>query len=225
MVALDKKAPNWLVQLLLKSGADPHLIRGDGRTVLHYAVMNQNVWATKWLIGENVDLEITDQDTGVSRPVLQDLIDYCDLIVSVGHWDINVLNNTVLNSFRTMQVLALAGTNQVGNSFSIKQTQIQLIKRISSFLHKLDELLKDPSFWKYGFMGKAIREIHDTVPVLIDMLCSPMSLRHHCRLRIRKSLGRDVRRKLHQLNIPLSLQAYLRIYNESDTVEWFLRWT
>ena len=212
MLALCRKAPNSLIQLLLQSGADPHLSDGGGRTVLYFAVRELNLWAIKWLVAENVDLEVPVGGPGDSKPVFQHLFDYCDRELTSGSTNFN----RVLNYLRAMQVLALAGTNNVGNSFAIKQTKAQLFEGLSSFIPKSDELLNAHSSHTHEIAGKDLREIRDIVHALTGMMSNPLSLLHLCRVQIRRSLGRDFRRKLHQLNVPLPLQEYLVLYKESD---------
>ena len=78
-------------------------------------------------------------------------------------------------------------------------------------------------FRTYEMVGDDLREIRNKVHVLTDLLSYPLSLKHLCRAQIRKSLGRDFRRKLRQLTLPLPLQEYLRVYKDSDIILWFLR--
>ena len=208
MVALKNGAPNSLVQSLLQSGADPHHRIDDGRAVLHFALMGPNVVAIKWLVAENVDVCIR---------LVQYLLGYCERNLTVKfRGDIS----RVLNSFRAMNVLTLVGTNHIGNSFSIKQTQAQLIERLNSFIPKsIDLESKTPRFRADETAGGDLREIRDIVHELIDMLSNPLSLKHICRVQIRKSLGGDFHRKLHQVNVPLPLQEYLMVYKPVSSFE------
>ena len=226
MVALEKGAPNSLIQLLLKWGADPHLVDYYGRTALDAAARAPNVWAIKRLIAENVDLNITDNDTEESTPVLEDLLELCNMwimILMTPRLDITIpgvyitqFNSSVLNSLRALKVLALAGTNHVGNSFHNKQTQAGIIVYLNSFIPQTVEISKLPVFQNYEAMEEDLQEIRDIVHALTHMLSNPLSLSHLCRVQIRRALGRELRRKVHQLDIPLFLQDYLMIYKESD---------
>ena len=211
MLALDRRAPNSLIQLLLQSGADPHLSDGRGQSVLRFAIDGLNVWAIKWLVAENVDLEMPVGDPGNSKHVSQYLLDWCEGIFLWGDTDLT----HVLNYLRAMQVVAVSWTQHVGNTFSTKQTQAQLIECLSSFIPKSIKLSQARRFQTYAMVGEDLQEIREIVHILTDMLSNPLSLRHLCRVQIRRSLGRDFRRKLSQLNIPLPLQEYLRIYKQS----------
>ena len=215
MVALDIRAPNSLVQLLLQSGADPHLSDAFGRTLLYRAAMERNVWAIKWLIAENVDLETSATNPDKSLPVLECLLDLCDTILTMDYQSIE----GILNCLRAVQVLALAGTNHVGKSFSMKQTQAQLIERFNLFVTKSVERSKAPRFRTYEMVGGHLKENLDVVQSLVDMFSNPLSLKQLCRFKIRKSLGREFHKKLHQLNMPLSLQEYLMIYKPVSMLE------
>ena len=212
MLALDRKAPNWLIQLLLQSGADPHLNDGGGRTVLYYAVREPNMWAIKRLIAENVDTDTPIRYVGQPRTVLGHLLNFSDLSFSWGSKDFTL----VLNYLRAIQVLALSVTDNVVNSFGVKRTPKQLIKCLHSIIARSVELSRSPLFGTYEMMGKDLQEIRDIVQVLVDTLSNPLSLSRLCRNHIRRSLGRDFHRKLCQLNLPLPLQEYLEIYKESD---------
>ena len=66
---------------------------------------------------------------------------------------------------------------------------------------------------------ESLRESRDIVHVLTYMLSNPLSLKHLCRVQIRRSLGKDFHRKLHQLNVPLPLQEYLMIYKPVSDFE------
>ena len=210
MLALYMGAPNSLIQLLLQSGADPHHSDGRGYTVAHFVVDEQNVWAMKWLVAENVDLETRDGDPVDSRPVSQFLIDCCDTIMNYGDTDFL----RVLDYLRVLQVLSVTWTNSVGDSFSVKHTQSRLIKRLNSF-----SKFRCPRSY-YG-VGDELQKIRDILRIFSDILSNPFSLRHLCRVQIRRSLGRDFSKKLNQLNVPLPLQEYLRVYKESDILLWF----
>ena len=213
MLALGRRAPNWLVQLLLQSGADPHLTDGRGRTILYFAVIEQNVWAIKWLIMENVAIDTPIGSPGQSKPVFQHLLDYCDVKFIWRDTDLT----PVLNCLRGMQALASAGTNHVGgNTFVHKWTHTQFIKCLNSIIPRSVELSKAPRFRTYEMVGEDLREIRDIVRELTDMFSNPLSLGHLCRVHIRRSLGRDFHRKLHQLDIPMPFQEYLSLYKESD---------
>ena len=212
MLAFDRRAPNSLIQLLLQSGADPHLSDGCGKTVLHFAIDGLNVWAIKWLVAENVDLETLVGYPGNLKPFSQYLLDCCEAIFLWGDTDFTY----VLNSLRVIQLLAVSWTQHVGNTFSIKQTHAQLIEYLRSFIPKSVELSQARCFQTYTMVGEDLQEIRETVHILTDMLSNPLSLRHLCRAQIRRSLGRDFRKRLNQLNVPLPLQQYLRIYKQSD---------
>ena len=217
MMAFDRKAPNSLIQLLFQSGADPHLNDGRGKTVLHYAVSEQNIWAIKWLVAENVDFETPITNRWNSVPVLQYLLDNCNATLTRGDTDFTC----ILYYLRAIQVLAFVWTNHVGNSFSIKQTQ-QLIGCLNLFIPKSIGISKAPCVQFFRMVEDDLREIREIVDILTDMLSHPFSLRHLCRVQIRRSLSRDFRKKLNQLNIPLPLQEYLKVYRESDIVLWLL---
>ena len=218
MLALGSRAPNWLIQLLLQSGADPHLRDSLGRTVLYYAVNEQNVWAVKRLITENVDIEVPIESPGKSKPVFRYLLDNC---YRTSIWRSHEFT-PVLNYLRAMQVLALVGKKHLGNSFTNKWTQTQLIDCLNSIMPRLVQLSKASVFRNSEMMGRDLQEIRDIVHDLTDMLSNPLSLSHLCRVEIRRSLGRDFHRGLGQLNIPLPLKEYLRVYKDSDIVLWFL---
>ena len=218
MLALCRRAPNRLIQLLLQSGADPHLSDGHDRTALYYAVREQNVWAIKWLVTGNVDIDTPVGGHGESRPVFRHLLNYCDVTFIWGSKDFS----PVLNYLRAMQVLVLAGTNHLGNSFVNKWTQTQLMEWLSSIILRTVELSKAPCFRTYEMMVQDLQEIRDIVHALTDMLSNPLPLSHLCRVQIRRSLGRDFHEKLDQLNVPLPIQEYLKIYKESDIILWFL---
>ena len=217
MMAFDRKAPNSLIQLLFQSGADPHLNDGRGKTVLHYAVSEQNIWAIKWLVAENVDFETPITNRWNSVPVLQYLLDNCNATLTRGDTDFT----RILYYLRAIQVLAFVWTNHVGKSFSIKQTQ-QLIGCLNLFIPKSIGISKAPRVQFFRMVEDDLREIREIVDILTDMLSHPFSLRHLCRVQIRRSLSRDFRKKLNQLNIPLPLQEYLKVYKESDIVLWLL---
>ena len=212
MVALDIDSPHSLVRSLLQSGADPHLIDEDGNTALHFAIKNQNVQAIEWLVAENVNPETSSKN---SMPALEYLLHDCNIALTAtrtrGVTDI-------LTSLWIIQMLAVTGTNHVGNSFVVKQTQAQLVVSLNSFLPESLNLSNDPGSLK---KGGYLREIHDIVHALVDMFSNPLSLKHLCRVQIRRSLGREFRRKLHQLNVPLPLQAYLMIYEPIPISEQF----
>ena len=208
-------APNSLIQLLFQSGADPHHRDHHGQTVLRFTLINQNIWAMKWLVAENVELTAPMGDFGNLRTASEDQLDCCEYILIHGDADFT----RVLNYLRAMEVLAVAWTNNVGDSFSIKQTQAQLIERFNSFIPKSIEFSKARSSRTYHACNMVEEELHkfcDIMHMLTDMLSNPLSLRHLCRVQIRRLLGRDFRKKLNQLNVPLPLQLYLRVYKESD---------
>ena len=128
----------------------------------------------------------------------------------------------VLNCLRIMQALAFVGLDHVRNPFRSKQTKAKLIEFIKSFISKSIEF-SNARFLTY-MMKDDLRQIRDIVNALTDMLSNPLSLMHLCRVQVRKSLGRKFGRKLHQLNVPLPLQKYLRVYKKSDIVlSWFTR--
>ena len=210
MLALGTRAPNSLIQLLLQSGADPHLSDGGGRTVLHWAVREWNVWAIKWLIAENVDVFTPVGDPGDRKPVFQFLFDSCHSAMVWGHTDLT----HCLEYLRGMQAVALAGAKLVANASFVKRTHAQLTEELHWFIPRSVELSNSPICQRYELTGEDLREIRDIVHVLIDMLSNPSSLRHLCRVQIRRLLGRDFRRKLYQLDIPLTLQEYLMVYKE-----------
>ena len=216
-VALNTRAPNSLIHLLLQSGADPHLSDRHGGTVLYFAVCVPNVWAIKWLVLNNVDLTMPVGGPRQRRPVSQYLLDHCEISLSWGDKDLT----RVLDYLRAMQVLAIAWTNQAENSFLIKPTQTQLIDRLHSIIPKSIELSEARCFRTYEMVGEDLREIRDIVHTLTDMLSNPLTLRHLCRIQVRRSLGREFRKKLDQLNVPLLLQEYLWVYKESDLAPWF----
>ena len=218
MLALNRKAPNWLIQLLLSSGADPHHGGDYGQTPFQRAVHERNIWAIKWLVRENVDIETLRPlglEHGESKPALQYLLDLCDEMLAIQLGSKEHIS-AVSNLLHVMQVLTLAGANQVGNSPTTKQTRTQLIERLNSITLKSLDLSKDPNFLTYDMIGEDLREIRVIVHTLTDILSCPLSLKHLCRVQLRKSLGREFRRKLPKLNIPLPIQEYLRVYNESD---------
>ena len=129
--------------------------------------------------------------------------------------------NSCFELLTCLQVVAVSWTQHVGNTFSTKQTQAQLIECLSSFILKSIKLSQARRFQTYAMVGEDLQEIREIVHILTDMLSNPLSLRHLCRVQIRRSLGRDFRRKLNQLNIPLPLQEYLRIYKQSGILLWF----
>ena len=219
MLAVRSNAPNSLIQLLLQSGADPNHRDDKGRTVFHWTAREMNVWAIKWLIAENVDLEAPDGDPGKSQPVSQYLLDLCDKTLPREEGPTEDIA-CVLNTLRVIQMLVFAWTNNVRNcslEFFIKQTRTLLIKRLDSFMSRLVEYANAPSFLTYAFVTKDLQEISDIVHILVDMLSKPFSLMHLCRIQIRRSVGRDFHRKLLQLNVPLPLQDYLIVYKQDHT--------
>ena len=212
MLAMEMGAPNSLIQLLFQSGADPHHSDRRGQTVLRFTLNNQNIWAMKWLVAENVELTAPIGDLEDLRTASEHLLGCCEYILIHGDADFT----RVLNYLRAMEVLAVAWTNNVGDSFSIKQTQAQLIERLNSFIPKSIEFSKARSSRTYNMVEEELHKFCDIVHMLTDMLSNPLSLRHLCRVQIRRLLGRDFRKKLNQLNVPLPLQLYLRVYKESD---------
>ena len=213
MRAIDLGSPNSLIQSLLQSGADPHLSDAFGRTVLYRAAMERNVWAIKWLIAENVDLE-AQMPVGVQsvpKTAFHFLFDNCYGTFT----SIDAELSVCLEYLRALQALALAGANPVTNSHRNTMTQKQLNEYLNSFISRSEELTCAPCNWDDKSVS-ILREIRDIVHILTDILCDPLPLTHICRTHIRRSLGRDFRRKLHHLYVPGALQAYLMVYKESD---------
>ena len=213
MLAFVNKSPNSTIQLLLQSGANPHLSDVSGRTVLSWAVRNRNVWAIKCLIAENVDVEMPVGGPDERKPAFQFLFDKCRTALQWGYADFD----RCLEYLRAMQALALAGANIEANSQIASVTQAQLTEDLNSVVSRTIAISKAPSVETYETMADDLQEISDIVHVLTDMLSNPLSLKHLCRVQIRRSLGRDFRQKLQQLNIPLQIQEYLVIYKENDT--------
>ena len=221
MLALGSMSPNSLIQSLLQSGADPHLADGSGRTVLHWAAKGRNVWATKWLIAENVDLEAL-MPVGVDRvpkTAFHFLLDGCGgtFIWNDAGW------SRCLEFLRPMQVLALAGAQLVANSTNNRGAQQQLIGYLNWFASRSKGLSISPCYGTDKLKTMS-REIRDIVYVLTDILSHPLPLTHICRIQIRRLLGRDFHRKLHHLHIPIILQEYLMVYKDSDILLWFSMW-
>ena len=225
MVAFVKKSPNSLIQLLLQSGANPHLSDDVGRTALSWAVKERNVWAIKCLIAENVDLEISTVDPWERKHVFQFVFEICHTTLKKGYSEVL---SRCLDYLRIMKVVAKAGTNHEGNSSTMKLTQTQLVEDLNWFISKSVAITKSPFVQWTHEMGEDLQEIGAIVHVLTDMMSNPLSLKHLCRIQIRGPLvGRDFRKKLQQLNVPLQLQEYLRVYEESDLRLWFflgIRW-
>ena len=221
MLALGSMSPNSLIQSLLQSGADPHLVDGSGRTVLHWAVRERNVWAIKWLIRENVDLEALApvKVDSVPKTAFHFLLDGCG---ETFQWN-DAGWSRCLEFLRPMQVLALAGAQLVPNSTNSRRTQKPIIGYLNWFASRSAGLSNAPCNGT-DKLQTISREIRDIVHVLTDMLSHPLPLTHICRIQIRRLSGRDFRRKLHHLHIPTILQDYLMIYKESDILLWFSMW-
>ena len=218
MLTFGSKSPNSLIQLLLQSGADPHLVDATGRTVLHWAARERNVWAIKWLIAENVDLE-APTPVGVNtgrKSTFHFLLDHCDRVFKQNDAGLS----RCLKYLRAMKVLAIAGANIVANSPSNKRTRAQLTEDLNWFIPR-SQILSNIPHNRSDKLEANLREIHDIVHVLIDILCNPLPLIRICRTEIRRSLGRDFRRKLHHLHVPGALQAYLLVYKRSDILLWY----
>ena len=213
MMAIYTKAPNSLIQSLLQSGADPHHIDSVGITVLHDAARERNIWAIKWLIAENVDLEAQTPvgPSYVPKAVFHHLLDNCYRNIKLR----KMMLQDLVENLRVMQVLASAGAKISASSPGKERTQAQLIEDLCCFISEPKELANDP-FNQSVTMEQTLQEIREIVNALIDMTCNPSPLSHICRVQIRKMLGRDLRRKLHQLNIPLSLRKYIMVYNDND---------
>ena len=147
------------------------------------------------------------------KPAFQFLFDKCRTALQWGYADFD----RCLEYLRAMQALALAGANIEANSQIASVTQAQLTEDLNSVVSRTIAISKAPSVETYETMADDLQEISDIVHVLTDMLSNPLSLKHLCRVQIRRSLGRDFRQKLQQLNIPLQIQEYLVIYKENDT--------
>ena len=104
MMAIYTKAPNSLIQSLLQSGADPHHIDSVGITVLHDAARERNIWAIKWLIAENVDLEAQTPvgPSYVPKAVFHHLLDNCYRNIKLR----KMMLQDLVENLRVMQVLA-----------------------------------------------------------------------------------------------------------------------
>ena len=208
MMALARGAPNSVIQLLLQSGADPHVSDSGGLSVLYRAARVINVLAIKWFIAENVDLETAVGSPSDRTPIFHFLLDrgLKTMHTNYGHY---------LEYLRALQAVASAGAKLtcVSNSPFANRTETQIIKSLNLFMPSSEKLSNGRSH-PAGNVEEdgSLREICDIVHVLIDMLSAPLSLKHFCRLQIRRSLGRDLPRKLHQLNIPIPLQEYIMIY-------------
>ena len=207
-LALLDRAPNSLIQLLLQSGADPHLRDGWGHNALYWAGARQNLWAMKWFIAENVNME--------PNPVSRSVVRFVNgMFLSIRCREFT----RVLKYLRAMQIMVLHA--HAGSSSITMLTGWQYyIKLIKGDIEASVKGLQAPSFRTYELVGEKLREICDMVNVLIDMSSNPFSLRHLCRVQIRSSLGRDLHRKVRQLDVPLSLQEYLKVYKECDIIQW-----
>ena len=221
MLALALRSPNSLIQSLLQSGADPHLVDAAGATVLHLAARERNAWAIKWLIAENVDLEAPTPVgvDSVPKTAFHYLLDNCGRTFKLNDagW------GRCLEFLRSMQILALAGAQLIANSTNNKMTQKELIGYLNWFVSRSKGLSNIPCNGS-DELQTISREIRDIVHVLTDILRHPLPLTHICRNQIRRLLGRDFHRKLHHLHVPIRLQDYLMVYRESDILMWVSMW-
>ena len=218
-MALARGTPNSLIQLLLQSGADPHVSDTGGITALHTAARVLNVSAIEWLIAENVNLGTLGGKPKDQKSIFQFLLDQCHNTMGQGLIDFSHR----LKYLRVMQTVVLAGaklTCRANALFFTDWTQEQLIRELNWFKPKRKKLssFKDsPAGEMKG--DEILQEICDIVQLFTDMLSNPLSLKHLCRVQVRRSLDRDFRRKLHQLNVPLPLQDYLMVYKPAFTFE------
>ena len=175
----SRSSPNSLIQSLRESGADPHLSDAIGRTVLHWAAIAQNVWAIKWLIAENVNLEAELQAGGpsVRKTAFHILFDACIAIFKK--------HDTGLSHSRGMQALVLAGANVVTHSPNNERTLARLTEDLN-WLILSSEKLSNASCKRSGErMEEVLLEIRNIVHVLTDTLSNPSPLIHLCRIQIR----------------------------------------
>ena len=214
MLALGTKAPPSLVQLLLESRADPHLRDAYGRSALHWAAKELNVWAIKWLIGQNVDLETQMQLRGEPISAFHHLFEAC---YQTFKWRF-VDYSRCVQRLRAMKVLALAGARlvTVTESPSDRLDRTRLLEKLNWFVSRSEGLLSTPENRTSGMTDDTVQEIRDIVHTLTHILSNPVSLSDACRLQIRRILGRDFRNKLQQLNLPVPLQDYLVMYKDWD---------
>ena len=213
MLALGSRSPNSLIQSLLQSGADPHLVDVAGRTVLHWAARERNVWAIKWLIAENVHLEAQTPSGihSVPKAAFHSLFDDCHRAFTRDDVELS----RCLEYLLALQTLALAGANISINLPNSQRTQGHLTENLNWFIPRAERLSNVPCN-RTNQLKAILREICDIVHTLNDTLCNPLSLTHLCRIQIRRLLGKGFRRKLDNLHLPLTLQEYLMVYNESD---------
>ena len=221
MRAIGSGSPNSLIQSLLQSGADPHLVDASGRTVLHWAAREQNVWAIKWLIAENVDLE-APAPVGVNsgaKSTFHFLFDDCNRAFKRNDSWLSLC----LKHLQVIQALAIAGAHLVANSPNNKRAQAQLTEDLNWFIPR-SEILSNFPRNRTDKLEAILREIREIVHILTDILGNPLPLKYICRIQIRRSLGRDFRKKLNHLHVPGALQEYLMVYKESDSLLWFSLW-
>ena len=115
-----------------------------------------------------------------------------------------------LEHLRAMQALAFAGANLA--SLPNKKALTQLDEHLSGFIFRSEEFLN------IALNETSKSEIRNIMHTLADILSNPSSLTHICRIQIRRSLGRNFRLKLPRLRVPLTLQDYLMIYKDTDTL-------
>ena len=218
-MALARGTPNSLIQLLLQSGADPHVSDSGGLSVLYNAARVLNVLAIKWFIAENVDLEVPIGNLGNRKPIFQFLLGHCQKAMGRWHTD----PDQCLEYLRAMQAVALAGAKLIcvaSAPFFTDWTQAQIIRALNWLMPGSGQFSSGQGNPAGNMKEKeSSREVRDIVHMLIDMLSKPLSLKHLCRVYIRRTLGRDFRIKLHQLNLPLPLQECLTIYKPVPNVK------
>ena len=210
MLGLSRRAPNSLIPLLLQSGADPNISDCLGRTALYWAGKERNVWAIQWLIAANVDVATPTGDPRRRNHVFQFVLDHFYRDADHSRW---------LGYLRSLHALALAGAKPVAHAPAFNRTKTQLNQVLNWFTPKREKFSNAQDNPTGKTQTENLREIRDIVHVLTDMLCNPLELRHLCRIQIRRLLGRDFRRKLLRLNVPLATQDYLRICKESDILQ------
>ena len=201
--------------MLLRAGADPHPSDNQGRTALSWAVAQLKIWAIKWLIAENVDVETLVGNVGAQKPAFQFLLDGCHETIEKGYRDASRWLGDILEYLRAMQALALAGAKLVPDASVLNRTLTHFL--LDWFLAKSEEVYSNTN-WDWHDQKKedeGLREIREIVQLLIDMLTKPLSLKHICKIQLRRSLGRHFHTILSQLHVPLPMYAYLMVYKSA----------
>ena len=175
------------IDLLIDTGIDINSLDIHGNTALIYAVTSSNFPAVKHLLKLNCDLECSGKHSQITTSYFH--FPHVPDQVSVVGID--------------MKLLPLY--------MALSKLRIRTARMLCVAGTRYHKLAREPNIFTYIDKNKPLRKYFE------EIVFTPMSLQHCCKLKIRKCIGQGISEKVRNLEIPEKLKDFV-LLKELDTM-------